>query len=128
MELTIPANKKMMLIVRMTTTGVVSQFGLTLDVMDDIKMAVEEACHSMMLQLRPFAQLRLSYETAGEILSIHVSGTGERTAQEAGLDLCTLDVMRCILESMVDTVAFQRDDQGICRIDMTKNIAWKQEI
>ena len=43
-ELKVPAEQNMMLVLRLTTAGVVARAGLTVDRMDDVKMAVEEAC------------------------------------------------------------------------------------
>ena len=40
-DLLVAAQKEMMLIVRMTTLGVLARAGLTLDDMDDMKMAVD---------------------------------------------------------------------------------------
>ena len=46
-ELKLPAEQNMMLVLRLTTAGVVARAGLTVDRMEDVKMAVEEACNCL---------------------------------------------------------------------------------
>ena len=46
-ELKLPAEQNMMLVMRLTTAGVVARAGLTVDRMEDVKMAVEEACNCL---------------------------------------------------------------------------------
>ena len=43
-ELSVPAHRDMMLVLRLTTAGVVARAGLGVDRINDVKMAVEEAC------------------------------------------------------------------------------------
>ena len=40
-ELKLPARQEMMLVLRLTTAGVIARAGLTVDRMDDVKLAVE---------------------------------------------------------------------------------------
>ena len=41
-SLTVPADKSMMLVIRLTTAGVLARARLTVDAIDDMKMAVEK--------------------------------------------------------------------------------------
>ncbi len=116
----------MMLIVRMTTTGVMSRAGLTLDEMDDMKMAVDEACNLMMLQTPVCQTLCVTYEYTAENVTVSIHGqgvsdavVGEETADHAAM----LEVVGCILESMVDEVDMTpRADGGTEMIRMVKEI------
>ena len=49
-ELSFPSDKSMMLVLRLTAAGVLARAGLTVDVMDDVKLAVEEACNCLIGQ------------------------------------------------------------------------------
>ena len=49
-ELKLPARQEMMLVLRLTTAGVIARAGLTVDRMDDVKLAVEEACSCLIGQ------------------------------------------------------------------------------
>ena len=100
-ELKLPAEQNMMLVLRLTTAGVVSRVGLTVDRMDDVKMAVEEACNCLLGGDPAPRRLCLRFVEDEQFLRIRVCGdgvcTGAANADELG-------VVRCILESLVDGV------------------------
>ena len=100
-ELKLPAEQNMMLVLRLTTAGVVSRVGLTVDRMDDVKMAVEEACNCLIDGESAPTRLCLRFAAEDGFLKIRVCGdgacTGAANADEIG-------VARCILESLVDGV------------------------
>ena len=52
-ELTVAAEPGMMLVIRLTTAGVVTRAGLTIDAMDNLKIAAEEACSCLIGQENP---------------------------------------------------------------------------
>ncbi len=125
-NLCVSAERNMMLVVRMTTTGVMSRAGLTLDEMDDMKMAVDEACNLMMLQKPACQTLCVTYEYTAEDVTVEIHGqgvsdalVGEETVDHAAM----LEVVCCILESMVDKVDMApRADGGTEMIRMVKKI------
>ena len=97
-ELALPARRNMMLVLRLTTAGVVTRAGLTVDRMDDVKLAVEEACSCLISDGGP-ERLRLRFAEADGALRITVTGEGGNPAS-IGED--EREVVRCILESLVD--------------------------
>jgi len=125
-NLCVSAERDMMLVVRMTTTGVMSRAGLTLDEMDDMKMAVDEACNLMMLQKPVCRTMCVTYEYTAEDVTVSIHGQGvsdavigEETADHAAM----MEVVSCILESMVDEVdVTPRADGGTEAIRMVKKI------
>ena len=100
-ELKLPAEQSMMLVLRLTTAGVVTRAGLTVDRMDDVKMAVEEACNCLIGGAGVPGRLCLRFAAEDGFLKIRVCGDGECTGA-ANAD--ELGVARCILESLVDGV------------------------
>ena len=100
-ELKLPAEQNMMLVLRLTTAGVVARAGLTVDRMEDVKMAVEEACNCLIDGDNAPSRLCLRFAVEGDFLKIRVcvddACTGAANADELG-------VARCILESLVDGV------------------------
>ena len=100
-ELKLPAEQNMMLVLRLTTAGVVSRVGLTVDRMDDVKMAVEEACNCLIGGNPAPRRLCLRFVEDERFLRIRVCGDGQCTGA-ANAD--ELGVVRCILESLVDGV------------------------
>ena len=89
-------------------------------------MAVDEACNLMMLQ-KPICQtLCVEYEYTAEDVVVSVCGQGvsdsavsEETADHAAM----MEVVRCVLESMVDEVEMtSRADGGTEMVRMIKKI------
>lgn len=114
----------MLLVIRMTTAGVMSRAGLTLDEVDDVKMAIDEACNLMMLQKTACQQLEVEYEYAGGCVCVTVEGkgaVGTDAAERNNADCSMQDVIRCILESMMDQVEMTaREDGSTERVCMKK--------
>lgn len=115
-ELKVPAEQNMMLVLRLTTAGVVARAGLTVDRMDDVKMAVEEACNCLMDSKNPPKRVILRFEDKGDVLVISVCGDcgcGGSVIEEdeAG-------VVRCILESLVDGVDVRMHENGIGALEL----------
>lgn len=122
-ELCVPAERSMLLIIRMTTAGVVSRAGFTLDEMDDMKMAIDEACNLMMLQKPGCRLLNLVYEYTEEQVRVNIEGQGAVGGSEGQADMNMQEVIRCILESMVDAVELTaRADGGTGAVLLKKNI------
>lgn len=115
-ELKVPAQQNMMLVLRLTTAGVVARTGLTVDRMDDVKMAVEEACNCLMDGENPPSRIALRFEDKGEALLISVCGDCDCGGSiieedEAG-------IVRCILESLVDGVDVRMHENGIGALEL----------
>ena len=122
-ELCVPAERNMLLIVRMTTSGVVSRAGFTLDEMDDMKMAVDEACNLMMLQKPGCQTLKFTYEYEEEAVTALIEGVDFEEAAGETSDTNMQEVIRCILESMVDEVTLTEKAAGkIGAVKLKKNI------
>ena len=114
-ELALPARRNMMLVLRLTTAGVVSRAGLTVDRMDDVKLAVEEACSCLISESGGPERLRLKFSESDGALRISVRGEGDRLAA-IGED--EREVVRCILESMVDGAELQMDGGAIAGAEL----------
>ena len=124
-ELCVPAERSMLLVIRMTTSGVMSRAGLTLDEVDDVKMAIDEACNLMMLQKTGCQQLAVSYEYNDGCVCVKVEGKSmiEAAAVEQSTDSSMQDVIRCILESMMDEVEMTaREDGSTEKVCMKKKL------
>ena len=116
-ELTVPADPGMMLVIRLTTAGVVTRAGLTIDAMDNLKIAAEEACSCLIGQQNPPKRIGLSYACRDGALYTTVRGLD--AACEAGsADEAELDVIRCSLESLADEVSVDLCDGRIRAIEL----------
>lgn len=105
-ELSVPAHRDMMLVLRLTTAGVVARAGLGVDRINDVKMAVEEAC-ALIIETARADMLTLSFAADADALTICIRGGECECADED-----EMQVVRCILESLVDDVQFCRTDSG----------------
>lgn len=115
-ELKVPAEQNMMLVLRLTTAGVVARAGLTVDRMDDVKMAVEEACSCLMDGENPPKCIALRFEDKGDALLISVCGDCDCGSSVIEED--EAGVVRCILESLVDGVDVRMHENGIGALEL----------
>jgi serine/threonine-protein kinase RsbW len=121
-ELTVQAEPGMMLVVRLTTAGVVTRAGLTIDAMDNLKIATEEACNCLIGQQTPPERLFLRYACEENALSIRIAtGECDDCACE-GADETELEIVRCILESLTDHVNFDVCEGRIRAIELRADL------
>ena len=121
-ELTVGADSGMMLVIRLTTAGVIARAGLTVDVMDNLKMATEEACNCLIGQEAAPERLFLRFACEDNALRIRIS-TGECNCCKCDCaDETELEIVRCILESLADRVTFDVCDGRIRAIELCANL------
>ena len=109
-ELKVPAQQSMMLVLRLTTAGVVARAGLAVDRLDDVKLAVEEACSCLMDSQNAPERICLQFTQEESNLLIRICG--DCGCEGAELDEDEASVVRCILESLVDGVELRKKDDG----------------
>lgn len=121
-EITLPAEPGMLLIIRLITAGVTARAGLTMDAVEDVKMAVEEACNCL-LRCASFESLRLKFISEEGVLRMRVEGVGEPNEPRAPAGDCDeVQVIRYILESMVDDAHVIYDGNALSAIEMAKSL------
>lgn len=120
-ELCVPAERNMLLIIRMTSSGVMSRAGLTLDELDDVKMAIDETCNMMMLQKPCCSELSFVYEYNEKAVTVQIEGRNVVKSEEIeNTDTNIQEVIRCILESMVDEVEMISRENGSAKVVILK--------
>ena len=118
-ELEIPAQERMMMCVRLTTSGVLVRTNLTLDALEDMRLAVEEACNCLM-QFAGCATLRLAYDIEERRIVVQVGA--QKCCHNKNLPSeDELYTIRCILLSMVDEVQLSGQDEGLTGIQLIKH-------
>lgn len=120
-ELTVAAEPGMMLVVRLTTAGVVTRAGLTIEAMDNLKIATEEACNCLIGQENPPERISLKYECRDGALITAVRGV-DMKCEACDADEAELDIARCILESLVDGVEFDVCEGRVCAIELRSEL------
>jgi len=111
-ELKVPASRDMMLVLRLTTAGVIARAALTVDRMDDVKMAVEEACNCLIGdETDASSRLCLRFAQEENELVIRISGdnieAGRCISEDESCVIC------CILESLVNKVSVEKDGEMV---------------
>ncbi len=120
-ELTVAADPGMMLVIRLTTAGVVTRAGLTIDSMDNLKIATEEACNCLIGQANPPECINVTYECRDGALYTTVRGLG-KACEPGEVDEAELDVIRCILEALADKVNFDVCNGWIRAIELRSEL------
>ena len=115
-ELKLPAQQNMMLVLRLTTAGVIARAGLTVDRMDDVKMAVEEACSCLINAENAPERLCLKFHGSEKGLEISVCGDCECSCVKMEED--ERSIVSCILEALVDKVEICMKGENISAILM----------
>lgn len=113
-ELTLPAEKDMMLLVRLTASGVLARSGVTLDRMDDLKMAVEEACGCIIAQIRRPGRIALRFLLREKELELLCECAGD-CADVTPMEEAEREMTKCILESLADRVQLEPCEDGTVR-------------
>ena len=119
-ELTVPSAHYMMLVIRLTTSGVLARSGLTVDAMEDVKMAAEEACNCLM-RSSGCARIHVRYLLEAERFRLHAEAAGcENCANVVSPD--EIDVIRCVLMSMVDDVQLTYEGRRLRGVELVKRL------
>lgn len=77
-ELTLPADSAYAAVLRMATAGLGARLDLTLDDIEDLRMAVSEACALILEVARDDGELRASYVLRDGRISVTVSTDSDR--------------------------------------------------
>ena len=117
-EMSLPADRDMMIVVRLTASGVLARSGLTLDALGDLKIAVEEACTCLISQISGCGRLDLRFELGESATRIDCRCAECCTMGEA-MNPSEIEVVGCILESMVDSAEISVKDGYISNISLT---------
>lgn len=117
--LTIPACDNALLTVRLTASGVLADKALDLEILEDAKTAVYEACYAMIHQKERPAAVSVVFYTDND-LRAEVSAVGERTLtgeREPDLSLC-----RAVLETVMSLAQVQGENGRLDRITLSLQV------
>lgn len=72
-ELTVPASPAYVAVVRTATAGLAARVDITVDRIEDLRIAVDEACAMLLSQALPGTDLTCEFELTGDAMRISVS-------------------------------------------------------
>lgn len=81
-ELTVPAQSSYVSLVRSATAAICAQADFTIDALDDLRLAVDEACALLIAQASPGADLHAQWDVDSAVVNIDISCP---TATSAGV-------------------------------------------
>lgn len=117
-KMSIPNKPEYVSVIRLTTSALANQIGFNIEEIDDIKVAIAEACTFILQSEIESENLNIEYNLYDTKLSISVKGENPNTeikeSIENGLGLF-------IIKSLMDEVIFN-DDNGSIQIIMIKEI------
>lgn len=123
-SLTIPSRPEYVCVVRLAISGVASRMDFSYDDIEDLKLAVAEACNTVMEDLGPLrdqSQVAIQCAIQEDSLTIHVCGV---RPTPAGLRAAPWtpeeDLSLLLMRSLMDEVQLQRDERGGPCIRMIK--------
>jgi serine/threonine-protein kinase RsbW len=116
--LTIPADGAYLSILRTATAGVAARLDFTLDGIEDLRMAVDEACALLLPQSKADSNLRCSFDVGRESLTIAVTAdsSSPKPPRRDGFAWTVLTALTSEVDAMVDgsmvTLKLTREREG----------------
>ena len=110
-ELRIPAKAEWVAVARLAVAAVASRSDFSLEDIEDIRLAIAEACTSVIRDVQPWEHIAIFCETEPNELVVSVRG-GKGTAiradarSEQGLGIL-------IIQSLMDSVEYQLERDGV---------------
>ncbi len=103
-ELRIPADGAFLSVLRTATAGLAARLDFTLDDIEDLRIAVDEACAVVLPQARPESDLTCAFYLAPETLKVEVSAhcDSPRPPHRDGFAWTVLSALTSSLEADVD--------------------------
>jgi anti-sigma regulatory factor (Ser/Thr protein kinase) len=108
-RLTMPANPQLLRVARLTAAGLAGRLGFSFDEIEDVKIAVDELCFTLVGSKGRPGTLSLRYVLESDRLVIE--GTGSNDAGAA--DPTPSDLSSQILAAVVDEHELFRDDDSV---------------
>jgi len=102
--LRLPADSAFLSVLRTATAGLAARLDFTLDDIEDLRIAVDEACAMVLPQALPGSDLSCSFFLAGDTLSVSVTAQCDspRPPSRDGFAWTVLAALTTSLESRVD--------------------------
>lgn len=116
-QLTLDASTDSVRYARLLASAVADDAGFDVDDIDDLKIAIDEACVAVIEGSTPSGSLTLSFVAAGEI--VDVSGSCDIEGDFDEPDLTDTSLQSQILRAVVDEVTFTSGD-GLASFRMRK--------
>ncbi len=118
-RLTVPADPRMMLVVRMALAGFCCQCGADVDTLDDIRTLSDEACYCLMHQSRAVTALTVTarQRDAGTRIRFEAA-LDPASARQVSSREAETEIARCILDTLASDVRIAQDEGDMVAIEI----------
>lgn len=117
MVLTVPAKQEWALVLRMTAAGVCALYDVPVDVMEDLRVAIEESCELLLHQDFQSETLTLQCEAREDGLHLCLSAS-ERTCRQADAP-ADAEIAQMIIQPLVREIIMDKDESGVHCVHLT---------
>ena len=117
MVMTVPAKKEWVLVLRMAAAGVSALYDLPVDVLEDLRTAIEESCELLLHQDYTAESITLKCEAKQDGLHFCLSAMERVCCQTE--DPADADIARLIIEPLVKEVELHQDESGVHCVHLT---------
>jgi len=107
-RLAVPATPEFLRLARVTATGLASRLGFTYDEVEDLRLAIDELCYTLIGNSGRRGQVSLRYLMTSDGLQIEGIGQFDDGAEEPTIS----DLTRQILRALVDSYEVGRNTSG----------------
>lgn len=115
-RLFIPADPSWVLVVRMALGGAGALMGLSVDLLDDLRSAADEACDCLLHQPRRVQGISLHCSLEENV--VHTIFTCQWDTESQAGEPCDVAMTKGILETLIPYVILKKDGIGIWEIDL----------
>ena len=118
-ELSVPGAREYLLVIRTALGGVALLKDLTVDQLDDLRQAADEACDCLLHQTHGVQTLHLCAEEAAKGLTVSLWADFTEAKQSAPTEETT-ELTQAVLETLIPDVTLTTAADGtVSRIDLT---------
>ena len=107
-RLAVPATPEFLRLARVTATGLASRLGFTYDEVEDLRLAIDELCYTLIGTAGRRGQVSLRYLMTAD--GLEIEGIGQ--FDDGDSELAVSDLTKQILRALVDSYRFGRDTAG----------------
>ncbi|MGA3038550.1 MAG: ATP-binding protein [Vulcanimicrobiaceae bacterium] len=125
-ELRIPARAEWVAVARLAAAAVGSRMRFSVDEIDDLKLAIAEACTNIIQRSEAIENIDLRWEARPTELRITVSGDGRapklESVKDAEEDNRVGGLGVFLIRALMDSVEYELDQQRGARLVMSKTV------
>lgn len=108
-ELRVPASPAYLAVLRTASAGLAARLDLTLDEIEDLRIAVDEACALLLADGAPGDDLVAVFDLEADVLAVQVTGPARRLPQRESFAWAVLEALVGEIETgTTDTGSFIR--------------------